>query len=71
MDAYRDPDDMPVDPDADDVATAAAPRHPRSPLRPAHPDADRPARLGDHDELFVHAVEDAFDRREFEIDSPR
>ncbi|MGH2559912.1 MAG: hypothetical protein ACRDJH_12670 [Thermomicrobiales bacterium] len=71
MDAYRDPDDIPVDPDADDVVTAAAPRHPRSSLRSAYPDADRPAHLGDHDDLFVDATDDVFDRREFEIESPR
>jgi hypothetical protein len=46
MVAYRNPDDIPVDPDLDDDVTPDADR-PLNLARPTDPDADRPARLAD------------------------
>ena len=46
---YRDPDDMPVDPEAIEEGDDAAFRRPTPPWRPVDPDSLRPARLPDDD----------------------
>lgn len=53
MATYRDPDDMPVDPDADDEQALTSTRRAGTLWRLVDPDADRPARLADDDDLVV------------------
>jgi hypothetical protein len=52
MDRYRDPDDMPVDPDALDEPELAPARHAATSLI-IDPDALRPALLAGEEESFI------------------
>jgi hypothetical protein len=64
MDDYRDPDDLPVDPDAEVEANATPPRTSRIFRGAVDPDADRPARIEDDDELFVDPEDSLSDQPE-------